>query len=154
MPAGRPLKFESAEQLQDKGNQYFENCEDTGRPLTISGLALALDCDPQTLLNYERKDEFVGTIRQLKLKIHNYIEERLLIGANVAGSIFNLKNNFGWKDQTDVKVSGNTTLDVQLIEGRQQVRKRLENDVISEPVDPLPELPVNHRSAHSEGENE
>ena len=40
---GRPLKFKSAAELGEKIEQYFSECEKTGEPLTVTGLALALD---------------------------------------------------------------------------------------------------------------
>ena len=103
MPAGRPLKFESVEEVQELIEAYFLACDDDEkpRPYTITGLALALDTCRQTLLDYENKDEFSDTIKKAKNKIHNYAEERLYSN-NVAGVIFNLKNNFGWKDKTEV----------------------------------------------------
>ena len=63
---GRPLKFESVQELQDKIDLYFE--ETAKDEWTITGLALALDTYRQTLINYEEKDEFMDTIKKAKLK--------------------------------------------------------------------------------------
>lgn len=129
---GRPLKFKSAKELQRKIEEYFESCEEevwnrvfkdgkpTGqwepqldrngqpvkvlkRPLTITGLALHLGTDRKTLLNYEEKEEFFPTIKEAKTRIENYTEEVLVTTKNATGVIFNLKNNYGWSDKTEVE---------------------------------------------------
>ncbi|GAF82824.1 unnamed protein product, partial [marine sediment metagenome] len=100
-----PLKFESVEVLQVMIDEYFEKCDDDEIPYTITGLALALDCDRQTLLNYEQKEEFFGTIKKAKLRVENYLETKALKGDIVpVMTIFNLKNNFGWKDKNELDV--------------------------------------------------
>ncbi|WP_318626895.1 terminase small subunit [Paenibacillus polymyxa] len=108
---GRPLKFESAEELQMKIEEYFESCHneagDLTRPYTITGLALALDTSRKVLLDYEKRDdEYSYTIKKAKLKIENFAEESLFTSKQTAGVIFNLKNNYGWQDKQDVGLSG------------------------------------------------
>lgn len=111
MAAGRPLKFQSVEQLQNAIDLYFLNCTDPEdenkyiRPLTITGLANALDTSRETLLEYEERPEFVDTIKRAKGKIHQYVEEYLFNGKNQTSAIFNLKNNYGWKDKTEQDVT-------------------------------------------------
>ena len=108
----RPKKFKSVKELQDQIDQYFAHCKETEEIPTICGLALALDCDRKTLLNYETLkgyERFFLTIKKAKLRIENGIEQRLLKGRNPAGTIFNLKNNFGWKDKQEV--SGTFTIE-------------------------------------------
>lgn len=111
-PGGRPLKFQDLTELQRKIDSYFEHCDSLQKPYLITGLALALDCDRDTLLNYEDKDEFFGTaIKNAKLKCHSYAEDYLYTGKNVTGAIFNLKNNYGWKDKYEADVtSGGETI--------------------------------------------
>jgi len=72
---------------------------------TIAGLAYALDLTRQSLINYEVKEEFLDTIKKAKMKVEISLEQRLA-GNSVTGSIFNLKNNFGWKDKTETEHSG------------------------------------------------
>ncbi len=80
-------------------------------PYTITGLALALDTTRETLLDYEARDRFSDTIKRAKLKIQNYNEIQLY-GNNVAGVIFNLKNNYDWKDRTQVEEESKQTVTV------------------------------------------
>lgn len=109
--AGQPPKFNSAEELQRKINVYFTECEEKELPYTITGLCLALDITRQTLLNYQDKDEFFDTIKKAKMKCEDYAEKQLFTGKNVAGVIFNMKNNYGWVDKQEKDISG--TLDIK-----------------------------------------
>jgi len=114
MAGGRPLKFSSVEVLDGKIQSYFDEvAEDYYKdsngvihqaPLTITGLALALDTTRQTLMDYQERDEFTDTIKRAKTVIENYAEKRLF-GSNATGAIFALKN-FGWKDTQDHNIGG------------------------------------------------
>lgn len=141
MPGGRPLKFKSLKELQEKIEAYFADCdphmeevtewvdardksgqllkdenglnylvEVTHRiktkqlPYTITGLALALNTTRETLLDYEGKDEYSDTIKAAKTKIENF-NEQMLFGPSPTGTIFNLKNNYGWKDKSEQEIS-------------------------------------------------
>lgn len=122
---GRPLKFETVEEMQKAIDLFFQSCDphvievlkivtdpktklkkqimekeiSEQRPYTISGLALALGIHRDTLLEYESRDAYSDAIKTAKNRVHAYVEARLFTN-NPVGSIFNLKNNFGWKDQT------------------------------------------------------
>lgn len=111
--AGRPLKFKSAEELQEKIDAYFADMA-TPRyagdnvwfePITITGLALALGTTRELLCNYEERDEFHDTIKQAKLRCENYAEKHLFNGKSPTGAIFALKN-YGWRDNQDVNLGG------------------------------------------------
>ena len=104
MKEGRPLKFKTVEELESQVQAYFDECVEKKRPLTISGLAVHLDTSRQTLLNYEEKEEFFGTIKRAKDLIENYAEEQLFDNPRTAGIIFNLVNNWGWKNKTESEI--------------------------------------------------
>ncbi len=106
-PGGRPLKFESVEDLESKIKAYFTECDTVEEPYTITGLAVALDTSRQTLCEYEERPEFVDTIKRAKDKCEKQIEVMALKGKyNSVFSIFNLKNNYGWKDKQESEVYG------------------------------------------------
>ena len=107
MPAGRPLKFKTSKEMQTAIDKYFSSLGDD-KP-TVSGLAYELNMSRQALLDYQNKDEFLDTVKRAKLRIEIALEQHLFSGS-VAGAIFNLKNNFGWKDKTEV--DNKTTLEV------------------------------------------
>lgn len=98
---GRPPKYNKKEELQKKIDLYFKNCDLMHEPYTVTGLALALDMSRQDLINYSKKDEFFDTIKKAKMKVEVYLEKRLIIDSSTTGIIFNLKNNYGWKDKQE-----------------------------------------------------
>ena len=109
---GRPPKFTSAEEMQDAITAYFDKCEIDKEPLTISGLAYALDMTTHSLRNYENKDEFFTTVNKAKQLVEMSIERLLISGGAPAGSIFWLKNNAGWKDKTEQEVKTDHTVTI------------------------------------------
>jgi len=96
----KPLKFKTAEDLQNKINVYFEDCKEQEIPLSITGLALALDTNRQTLINYQEKDGYENIVDRAKLMIENAYEIRLINNGR-SGDIFALKN-FGWADRQEI----------------------------------------------------
>lgn len=138
---GRPPMYNTAEEMQKKIDEYFVECEgkpifnDVGqpildknmqpimvgkRPLTITGLALALGfTSRQALLNYEAKEEFVDTITRAKAKVEQYAEERLYDKDGANGAKFSLANNFkGWKEKKEIEadVNNSVTIHVELVD--------------------------------------
>ena len=128
MPAGRPPKYETPEEMQAIIELYFIACrvnqsEDKGLledlteeqlsiisdiediVPTISGLAYTLGMSTEALRNYEGKEEFLATVKRAKQRVEISLEQRLA-GNAVTGSIFSLKNNFGWKDKSEKEISG------------------------------------------------
>lgn len=120
--AGRPPKFTSREEIEEKIDKYFEKCEgevlhdEEGRPIlnkfgnpviigkkppTVTGLALALGfTSRQALLNYQAKKEFLDTITRAKSLVEQYTEERLFDRDGANGARFSLVNNFhGWTEK-------------------------------------------------------
>lgn len=76
------------------------------KPISITGLAIYLNTSRETLINYEGKDEYFDTIKKAKDYCHNYVEDGILNGKiNPAAGIFNLKNNYGWKDKTETDLT-------------------------------------------------
>lgn len=122
---GRPPMYKTPEEMQKVIDAYFESCygeyitDPEGnlmtdkhghpvmskpRPLTITGLALALGFTTrQSLLNYEGDPAFLDTIKRAKAKVEQYAEERLFDKDGVNGAKFNLSNNFkGWSERQQI----------------------------------------------------
>lgn len=121
---GRPKKYKTAEEMQEKIDNYFASCftfatnkdgnlivdPATGgpilkqtKPFTISGLANALELSRQSLLNYSAQDEFYNIIVAAKRKCEVYAEERLFDKDGVKGAMFSLTNNYeNWQNKQDV----------------------------------------------------
>lgn len=124
MAGGRPKIYNSVEELEKDIEKYFKDCDKSKRPYTISGLAYALDIDRKTLLNYSKDEEFFLTIKKAKLKIESQLEECLYRLGNNSGVIFNLKNNYGWKDTNDDEnTNAKNGIMEELVEALKNVKK-------------------------------
>ena len=136
---GRPPMYKTKEEIQVMIDKYFEDCKGTvvtdtegnpivdkygnivvkdKRPLTVTGLALALGFTTrQALLNYQGKKEFVDTILRAKTIVEQYAEERLFDKDGANGAKFSLANNFkGWaeKQQIEADVKNDLTINIEL----------------------------------------
>jgi hypothetical protein len=126
---GRPLAFKTAKEMQEAIDEYFDNCDNrlvqgydnktneqfayiSPEPYTMSGLAYALGIDRRTLLDYSERGEFLPTLKRARDRVQMDVERRLMEKAPT-GAIFNLKNNFGWKDE----VKQDITTDGKSLEG-------------------------------------
>ena len=102
---GRPKKYNTPEEMQVVIENYFKDCEIREDPLTIEGLADALDLDRKSIINYSKDDRFFHTIKKAKEKINNNFAMRALRGDyNPTISIFLMKNNFGYVDKQEQEV--------------------------------------------------
>ena len=112
----RPKLYDSVEKLQKDIDDYFKMCDKKEKPYTMSGLALALDMSRQSLINYSKDEEFFDTIKKAKQRVETQLEENALFNkANPTFTIFNLKNNFNWKDKQEHEISNSEETNKQLI---------------------------------------
>lgn len=95
------LKYKSADELQEAINNYFLNCDKKEKPYTMTGLAISLGIDRTTLINYGKRESFSTLIKNAKARVEEQLEESLYRLGNNSGVIFNLKNNYGWRDNTE-----------------------------------------------------
>ena len=103
---GRPKIFNDVKEVEEKINAYFNYCEEKEKPYTMSGLAYYLGISRQTLVNYSNQDQFFDTIKKARDRVQMQLEENALSNkANPTFTIFNLKNNFDWKDSNEVKTN-------------------------------------------------
>lgn len=103
---GRPKIFNDVKEVEEKINTYFNYCEEKEKPYTMSGLAYYLGISRQTLVNYSNQDQFFDTIKKARDRVQMQLEENALSNkANPTFTIFNLKNNFDWKDNNEVKTN-------------------------------------------------
>ena len=97
---GRPPKYKTAEELQEKIDEYFNDPYESN-PVTITGLILYCGfCSRQSFYDLEAKEEFTYGIKKARLRVTNHYEG-LLQGNSVAGPIFALKN-LGWSDRQEI----------------------------------------------------
>ena len=102
----KPLKWspDEQEEMQAVIDAYFESCDANDKPYTIPGLARALGFGSRNAINrYLKRPEFKDIISSARLRIEEQRTEQLITQNNPTGKIFDLKNNFGWKDQSEVQ---------------------------------------------------
>ena len=137
MAGGRPPVYKTVEEMQTKIDAYFEECAGRvatdaegnplidkygeviiigQRPLTVTGLALALGFNTrQALINYQAKEEFVDAILRAKTRIEQYAEERLYDKDGANGAKFSLANNFeGWKEKQQIDASVDSKIEINI----------------------------------------
>lgn len=120
---GPPLKYKTPEELQKAIAEYFYQCDSrlvqgydnktneqfayiSPEPYTMSGLAYALDLSRKQLLVYKKRHRFGNAVTRARRKVETDIERRMNDKRDFTpGLIFNLKNNFGWKDKTETDVT-------------------------------------------------
>ena len=112
------IKF-TADDIEQKVEDYFNYCNENNKPFTMSGLALFLDCSRMTLYQYENelikfnniseedKKRIIDTVKRAKRMVEAYQEEQLFLGKSPVGTIFSLKNNFNWKDTQEINNNTN-----------------------------------------------
>ena len=98
---GRPLRFQTVEDLRNAADKYFEVTPE--EEWTITGLALSLNSSRETLMSYQEREDFADAIKEYKERIHMAYEKDLRKKGR-AGDIFALKN-FGWTDRMDVNTN-------------------------------------------------
>ena len=127
MTAGRPPKYETVEELNDKIVEYFEKIKKEKDSPTITGLVLHCGfCDRASFYDYEKKPEFTHTIKKARTTLEMVYEKYLLKGNNTAGAIFALKN-FGWTDKQQIEHTDGQSLHDATTEELEQRLKDLEN---------------------------
>jgi hypothetical protein len=120
-PGGK-RKLNNVQELKVKIDGWIAECKKTDTPMTKSGLCLCLDISKDTLNAYLHstgadttvysKSEIDGELHPVSvpdllkravLAIENSLERRMISGkGNVAGIIFDLKNNHGYADKSEV----------------------------------------------------
>jgi hypothetical protein len=105
---GKAIETHREPQLNDAGEQvlntsYIENP-------SILAMCRSIGITRETLCQYEKRETFSDTIKEAKARIEEYLENQLYRKDQVTGIIFNLKNNFGWKDKQEIETTGETTV--------------------------------------------
>lgn len=103
---GRPRIIESPEEFEQRADDYFAECQQSGEPVTITGLALALGfAAVQSLHDYEARPEFSDSVKRARLYVQNQVEKQLFTN-KPTGPIFWLKSQANWADKHELEVSG------------------------------------------------
>ena len=107
-PNGRPKTY-TVEAMSTKIDEYFIQRDKTEKPYTVLSMCLYLNICRDTLLEYQKLREYSDTILRAKSMIEGYAEECLFTVKNPTGIMFNLKNNWGYKDKQEIVTTINET---------------------------------------------
>lgn len=112
---GRDSKPQTLEEIQDRIDEYFLECYETGQRMTVEKLALALGIHRDTLHAWETDRATYGEksdiIKYAKDCIASYDADMVTSGKmNPVPYIFRAKNYYGMKDQQDVVLTPNSPL--------------------------------------------
>ncbi len=99
---GRPLKFETPDELLNAINSYFASVP--FKHYTVTGLALVIG-SKQLLADYQERDGYKSFVIQAKLIVEHSYEMSLRTDEKPVGAIFGLKN-FGWSDKLNLDHGG------------------------------------------------
>lgn len=92
------------------GNPCFETV--WAEPPSLTGLCLYLGIDRATFARYgtydpdnpEESERFCNTVTRARGRVEAYLESRLEDKSAARGAIFNLQQNFGWKEKKEVEL--------------------------------------------------
>ncbi len=118
---GRPPLYSDPLVMEAKIDKYFDSLE--GDIPSVAELAFELGfASRNALWEYEQKPEFSDTIKKAKLRIEVDRTKRLLSGPNTAGVIFDLTNNYGWKNPQHLKHEGDAENPVHMKHDISEIR--------------------------------
>lgn len=107
MKRGRPRKFQTPEEFEEKAVQYVEFCSQNGRFPNIAGFCVFADITEETFSN--QKDYGEDFLESYK-KVQNLFADAALNSRAASDTvrIFYMKNKCGYYDrvQADVNVAG------------------------------------------------
>jgi hypothetical protein len=100
-------RYGSVEEFEEVAERYFRQAEDSGKPITLSGLSVALDWSRRVIIEFDDKSSpFYRAIKKARRRIREYAENYLYTGKNQVAGIFALKCNWGWQDTQKIEYSG------------------------------------------------
>ncbi len=114
-PTGRPLKY-TPEQLQEKIDQYFIECEEKKKFANIASLAVYLDVARETIYELKNNESkgFSNIIKKARLKIESLACEKLN-NNNSIGAMFYLKSIYSYKDKSEIEIKHKGNVNVSLM---------------------------------------
>jgi len=128
----KPIDIQSAAEIEQRCNEYFQYCVQNNRRPIIQGLALALSTNRQSLINWEGEDSPRGrVIGKAKQIIRALVEDWTVSGRiNAPCGIFILKNIAGYQDSVTLDVGRKEGFAAKL--SPEEIAKQIEESI---PVD-------------------
>lgn len=121
-------KYTDPDEMRRRCDEYFEGCSGHvavdkdgiaildargnpvivgAHPMTMTGLARALGFESRrALARYAKREKFAGVVREARMRIEEYTEERLFDRDGQRGAQFSLLHNFRWGEDDDGEAGG------------------------------------------------
>lgn len=153
---GRRLEYSTPNQLSRAVAEYFDSISyelpytnDKGEPIcnlageeivlikyivppSIQELCLYLCISMRTFENYSHRPEFSEICTEAKLRIEAYLTEQVNVRDRPQGIIFNLENNFGWKNKKEVELGDGTREAMRLTTMTIEEKQKLLAETVTE----------------------
>lgn len=133
MAKGHPLQFKEPKRLLEKIKQYFVEAKENKEPITLATLAVYLGTTRRLLKDYkDNRKGFQAMIEYAKAECEAYASRQLFRhNGQVAGIIFNLKNNYEWEDVQEIKGVGTRIINITLCSAAEMEKyKKNERNII------------------------
>ena len=121
---GRERRYQDHAEFDALVEQYFIKCIEEDKKPTLGGISLHLDfSDKDTFGSYAAVSfEFARTVNKARMRIEENRHQLLVDNKKFTpGIIFDLKNNHGWKDKSEIEITGNVAQ--RLAERRKRVHQ-------------------------------
>ena len=107
----KPVSFESAEEVAERTETYFDICNQNDMKPSVAGYALSLGISRQELWNIVsgrrvKPDAVVDLLKRAYLVLNAQMEDYMQNGKiNPVSGIFLMKNSFQYQDKQEIQVS-------------------------------------------------
>lgn len=109
----KPVSFESAEEIDERIETYFDICQQNDMKPSVAGFSLALGVDRRRLWEIitgkvVKPDAVVDSLKRAYLILNAQMEDYMQNGKiNPVSGIFLMKNSFQYQDKQEIQVSAN-----------------------------------------------
>lgn len=107
----KPVSFESAEEIEECTETYFDICQQNDMKPSVAGYSLALGISRQELWNIVsgkrvKPDAVIDLLKRAYLILNAQMEDYMQNGKiNPVSGIFLMKNSFQYQDKQEIQVS-------------------------------------------------
>lgn len=107
----KPVSFDSAEEIEERTETYFDICQQNDMKPSVAGYALSLGISRQELWNIVsgkrvKSDAVVDLLKRAYLILNAQMEDYMQNGKiNPVSGIFLMKNSFQYQDKQEIQVS-------------------------------------------------
>ena len=130
---GRPLTWNSVEELEEQLMEYFKLCDETATIPTITAIATWLHCSRELIYRHanDENSPFHDTLKNVINICHTSLENGAVDGkVNSVVYIFMGKNYFDLEDSKNITVTPATSNSTNSQETMDAIQKQIEEETI------------------------